>query len=103
MKYLLQNLILLIMPDDTTPGNVSDLFLGFPIDYFKIKPEDLNEKAFGGKDGADANARNEAYENRITASIIQPDREGRVYDELSRKIDLDKKDTTVISLSLNHL
>ncbi|QNS40911.1 DEAD/DEAH box helicase family protein [Chryseobacterium manosquense] len=88
------------MPDDTTQGNISDLFIGFPIDYFKIKPEDLNEKAFGGKDGADANARNEAYENRITASIIQPDREGKVYDELSRKIDLDKKDTTVINIGV---
>lgn len=101
MKYLLQNLILLIMPDNTTPGNVSDLFLGFPIDYFKILPNDLNDKYFGGLTSEESEEVNESYRSRVSTVEIQPDPEsGRVYDALSEHLNLQTKDTTVINIGV---
>ena len=71
-----------------------------PIDYFKIFPEDLLDYAPGGFDGEDARINYESELSRITKDLIEPNEDGKVYDSLRRKLNLQTKNTSVINIGV---
>ena len=80
--------------------NVTEHFNDEPIDYFKISPEDLLDHAPGGYDGEDARINYESELSRITKDLIEPNEDGKVYDSLRRKLNLQTKNTSVINIGV---
>jgi len=78
---------------------VNEHFNDFPIDYFKIKPEDF-AKIQGGTNGEVSYNLYQNQLSNIIESTISPNDEGRIYDELREVINLQVKDTTVINASV---
>lgn len=80
--------------------NVTEHFNDEPIDYFKISSEDLLDHAPGGFNGEDARLNYESELSRITKDLIEPNEDGKVYDSLRRKLDLQTKNTSVINIGV---
>ena len=75
---------------------VNESFNEFPIDYFKIIPENfLDTISMGGVETS--NQILSLNLNKTHYTSISPDDEGRIYDQLRQNISLDTKDTTVIN------
>jgi len=80
--------------------NVTEHFNDEPIDYFKISSEDLLDHAPGGFNGEDARINYESELSRITKDLIEPNEDGKIYDSLRRKLDLQTKNTSVINIGV---
>jgi len=80
--------------------NVNDHFNDYPIDYFKVSHENLIEFARGGYDAESAANSQEQANSKIKKDMVEPNSDGKVYDDLHEKVDLEQKNTCVINIGV---
>lgn len=78
---------------------VSEYFNGFPIDFFKIEPEDFYD-AIGAENGIIANEILDRSLSRYTLESLALDNNGYIGDSLGNTFDFTIKDTTVINCAV---
>ena len=81
---------------------VNEYFNDFPIDYFRIKPIDLEAlfDAKGFENGTIANEHLEGFLNSNPYHIIDLNEQGYIGDELNDLLDYSQKDTTIINCAV---
>lgn len=78
---------------------VNEQFNEFPIDYFKIKPEDIIDTK-GFENGSDANANLQNFLELNPHHIISLNENGYIGEELDELLDYSQKDTSIINCAV---